>query len=295
MATKKLDAASPEARKVSRGGNGQPAGGSQVTGMEDAGGGERVDQIRDILFGAQRQEYERRFARLEEMLVKNISDLNNEVTSKFNRFQNEYNQRLNQLEELLVKNISTLSADFDKKLIVQKKELQDLVLKNIANLSGEFTSKLNSHQTDNNERLTRLEELLVNNISGLSREFEHKLSSQKKDYDKNLQAVESQLSKSLADFKEDAWKQFNLQKNEFSEKLAALNEQLSGSVADLDHELKSSSFNLNKEISATKSEALNSLTKIDNAKVDRQVLAAFLHDIASGLEGRNPKSDTGKK
>jgi len=44
--------------------------------------GEHVDQIRDILFGAQRQDYERRFARLEELLVKNITELGNETTRK---------------------------------------------------------------------------------------------------------------------------------------------------------------------------------------------------------------------
>ena len=58
---------------------------------------QRVDQIRDILFGAQRDEYDRRFTRLEEMLVKNVSDLGNETTEKLNSQRDEFNQRLNRL------------------------------------------------------------------------------------------------------------------------------------------------------------------------------------------------------
>jgi hypothetical protein len=45
----------------------------------DAAGGASIDKVRDILFGSHLREFERRFARLEERLVKETSDLKEEV------------------------------------------------------------------------------------------------------------------------------------------------------------------------------------------------------------------------
>jgi len=75
-----------------------------------------VDQVREILFGAQREEYDRRFSRLEELLVKNISSLNNEMTEKVGALRDEHDKRLARLEELLAKNIADLSNDTARKI-----------------------------------------------------------------------------------------------------------------------------------------------------------------------------------
>ncbi|MDD3265282.1 MAG: hypothetical protein PHH02_05125 [Dehalococcoidales bacterium] len=70
---------------------------------------DRVEQVREILFGAQREEYDRRFGELEELIAKNISDVNSETTRKINALRNDYDKRLARLEELLISNISELS------------------------------------------------------------------------------------------------------------------------------------------------------------------------------------------
>ncbi|MDD5312410.1 MAG: hypothetical protein PHO26_05175 [Dehalococcoidia bacterium] len=82
-----------------------------ATGAHDG-----VDQVREILFGAQREEYDRRFSRLEELLVKNLSNLNNEMTEKVGALRDEHDKRLARLEELLAKNIADLSNDTAKKI-----------------------------------------------------------------------------------------------------------------------------------------------------------------------------------
>src|SRR5262245_36278718 len=43
--------------------------------VADPAGGASLDKVRDILFGVQMRDYERRFARLEERLLKDTSDL----------------------------------------------------------------------------------------------------------------------------------------------------------------------------------------------------------------------------
>ncbi|HEY7056834.1 MAG TPA: hypothetical protein VH458_09930 [Vicinamibacterales bacterium] len=60
------------------GGPGDKAG-DATSNAADATGGASIDKVRDILFGSQVREFERRFARLEERLVKETNDLKEEV------------------------------------------------------------------------------------------------------------------------------------------------------------------------------------------------------------------------
>ena len=50
--------------------------------VADPAGGASLDKVRDILFGVQMRDYERRFARLEERLLKDTSDLKDEVKKR---------------------------------------------------------------------------------------------------------------------------------------------------------------------------------------------------------------------
>lgn len=54
--------------------------------MEPAGAG-NVDKIRDILFGSQMRDYERRFARLEETLMKEAADLRESTRKRFDALE----------------------------------------------------------------------------------------------------------------------------------------------------------------------------------------------------------------
>ena len=54
---------------------------TQVPGDQIASG--NLDKIRDILFGAQTRDYERKFAVLEERLVKESADLRNDLKRRF--------------------------------------------------------------------------------------------------------------------------------------------------------------------------------------------------------------------
>ena len=55
----------------------QPASEVRTAAAED--GGANIDKVRDILFGGQMREYERRFIRLEERLIQETSDLREDV------------------------------------------------------------------------------------------------------------------------------------------------------------------------------------------------------------------------
>src|SRR5215210_7153000 len=53
----------------------------------DISGGGNVDKIRDILFGVQMRDYEKRFARLEERLIKESGDLRDDTKKRFDALE----------------------------------------------------------------------------------------------------------------------------------------------------------------------------------------------------------------
>ena len=53
----------------------------------DLAGGGNIDKIRDILFGVQMRDYEKRFARLEERLIKESTDLRDDTKKRFDALE----------------------------------------------------------------------------------------------------------------------------------------------------------------------------------------------------------------
>ena len=173
---------------------------SPAVGKGKFEGGEHVDQIRDILFGAQRQDYERRFARLEELLVKNISELNNETTRRFASYQEEYDRRLTRLEELLVKKVSELSLEIERKINVHKgendksfRELEEQFRKAISGLKEDTGKQFNLQKSEYSQKLSSLEEKLVSVISGLRKQSDSDAASLRQDIDRAKSDIHQSL------------------------------------------------------------------------------------------------------
>lgn len=171
---KKVDDSGMRKTAMSTAGSDVRNGGrSAVMGNGTTDGGERVDQIREILFGAQRQEYESRLTRLEELLVQNISELSKETTGKFASLQRENDKKFARLEELLVKNISDISQEFER--------------------------KIDSHKGENDKKFQQLEEHFNKAISELKKETGHQFDLQKSEYFQKLNSLEEKLAKAVAE------------------------------------------------------------------------------------------------
>jgi chromosome segregation ATPase len=69
-------------------------------GLLPADGG-NIDKIRDILFGGQMRDYERRFARLEERVAKEAADLRDDTRRRFETLEAFVRQELEALGERL--------------------------------------------------------------------------------------------------------------------------------------------------------------------------------------------------
>lgn len=108
-------------------------------GVKGASGVENVDKIRDILFGNQMRDYERKFARLEERIM-------NEVT----RLREESSRRLDGLESYIKKEIESVSGrlkneqndrvDGEKRLADELSKTAKLQEKKLADMDNHFDS-----------------------------------------------------------------------------------------------------------------------------------------------------------
>ena len=125
-------------------------------------GGASLDKVRDILFGQQSRDYERRFSRLEERLLKDTADLREdmrkrletleqfvrrETESLVERIGRERDERLTGAKELTreLKDLSQThdrkAADFDEQLARSQRESRQQLLDQQNRLGEEIRQK----------------------------------------------------------------------------------------------------------------------------------------------------------
>jgi hypothetical protein len=106
--------------------------GLQNTGQEAAETGS-VDKIRDIIFGNQMRDYESRFLRLEQRMLKEISDLQEEVDKRFDSLQQYANKEMESMDARL-KSEQGSRAESDKNLAEEIKEASRSLTKSLDRL-----------------------------------------------------------------------------------------------------------------------------------------------------------------
>ena len=103
---------------------------SPLVANSDAPEGANVDKIRDILFGSQMREYEKRFTRLEEQVAKSLDSVREDVKRRLDslemfmqqevgslgqRLKNEKDERVDGLKEL-TSDLYSVAKPLEKKL-----------------------------------------------------------------------------------------------------------------------------------------------------------------------------------
>jgi len=125
-------------------------------------GVESLDKVRDILFGAQAREYEKRLARLEERIVKESTDMRAEMRKRFDsleayikgevetlseRLQAERRERTDSANALadglknLTQTVGQKTSQLDEQLARAQRELRDQVLNQSKTLSDEIQQR----------------------------------------------------------------------------------------------------------------------------------------------------------
>lgn len=120
-------------------------GPSPDTELADAGS---VDKIRDILFGNQMRDFERRFSLMEDRLVKATQDLRDETNKRLESLENFFEKEMNALRSRL-KTESEERNDGDKKLDDELKNASNALKKAIAQVED----RLADHASDFRQQL----------------------------------------------------------------------------------------------------------------------------------------------
>jgi DNA anti-recombination protein RmuC len=151
---------------------------------DELAGAGNIDKIRDILFGVQMRDYEKRFSRLEERLIKEASELRDDTRKRFDALEQYVKQELESLNllvtaeqntrgeafEALSQNIKDTARTFEKKtaqmdeqstrsqsalrqqLLEQSKSLNDEIRRKYEELTAVLQREAQELRTDKTDR-----------------------------------------------------------------------------------------------------------------------------------------------
>lgn len=132
-----------------------------ATGTDLAGAGS-LDKVRDILFGAQSREYEKRIARLEDRIIKESSDLRSEIKIRFEALETyikgeietlthgqktEQDERAASVKELsrelkdLTGTLEKKAAQLDERVTKTQRDLREQILDQSKSFNNEIRQK----------------------------------------------------------------------------------------------------------------------------------------------------------
>ena len=100
--------------------------------------GANVDKIRDILFGSQMRDYDKRFGRLEERLIKDAESLRDEMKKRFEALEAFVQKEMESLGQRL-KTEKAERAEADKELGVQHRDASKTFDKRLGSLDDQLT------------------------------------------------------------------------------------------------------------------------------------------------------------
>ncbi|KJH69748.1 hypothetical protein [Aliterella atlantica] len=112
---------------------------SQLAGADLSGGG-NLDKVRDILFGGQMRDYEKRFNRLEDRLIKECSNLREDIKKRLDSLETYIMQEVEALNEGL-KAEQVHRDDTTKEIAQELKDATKSLEKKIGQLDEQTSQK----------------------------------------------------------------------------------------------------------------------------------------------------------
>lgn len=106
----------------------------------EAMGAGNVEKIRDILFGAQMRDYEKRFAHLEERMHKELNDLRDDSKKRFGSVEKYIKSEIESLNDT-TKSLEKKIGKVDEKLSKNSRDLRQQILDQSKSLSDDILKK----------------------------------------------------------------------------------------------------------------------------------------------------------
>jgi hypothetical protein len=154
----------------------------EATGVEPMDAGS-MDKIRDILFGNQMRDYERRFARMEEQIADTIQDLRDETHKRLGALELFFKEEMAAIQERL-KTEEELRSQGDQGISDEMKNVSAALSKNLVQTNDKFA-----------ERATELRRQILEQSKQLTSEIQTKYEQTAKEL--------KQTATGLADAKVD--------------------------------------------------------------------------------------------
>jgi uncharacterized phage infection (PIP) family protein YhgE len=138
---------------------------SDVAHSDDPSASGNLDKIRDILFGEQAREHDRRFAQLEQHLLREAADLRNDLKRRFESLEGYIKKEVDALTGRLTKeqevrgesvtklttDLTRLAATLEEKahqLEAQTSQTQSHLLQQLAERTGELATDVRARQAE---------------------------------------------------------------------------------------------------------------------------------------------------
>jgi hypothetical protein len=134
------------------------------------GDGVGVDKIRDLLFGNQMQDYDRRFSMLEERFLQRFREIESETSRNLGSFESSAKKQMESLGTQL-REEKDLRTDADKEIERNQREHNDTVEKRLRSTSEQL-SRLERDQAD---RLAQEVQSLREEIKRKTEDLQHML------------------------------------------------------------------------------------------------------------------------
>ncbi|MDP1947399.1 MAG: hypothetical protein Q8L77_07855 [Nitrospirota bacterium] len=115
-----------------------------------------LDKIRDILFGAQARDHERRFAQLEQHLIREATDLRTDLKCRFDT-----------LEAYIQKEVDALTTSLKKEEEMRSGSVQNL-MQELAKLAGTLESKAHQLESQTVQAQAHLQQQLIERAGELA-------------------------------------------------------------------------------------------------------------------------------
>jgi Skp family chaperone for outer membrane proteins len=139
---------------------------SPIVANTDAPEGANVDKIRDILFGSQMREYEKRFGRLEEQVASSLETIRQDIKRRFDSLEAFTHQEVESLSQRL-KNEKGERAENVKELTAELRSLAASLQNKLSQLEEQMTSG----QGDLRTRILDQTKSLSNEIERTKKDF----------------------------------------------------------------------------------------------------------------------------
>lgn len=129
---------------------------------QDLAGVGNIEKIRDILFGAQMRDYERRFGRLEERLLKEAADAREDTRRRFDSLESFIKQEIGALSERL------------RSENQQRSQSSEEITRELRDSARSLTNKINSLDENTSQAQRELRQQLLDQAKNLTDEIRHK-------------------------------------------------------------------------------------------------------------------------